>query len=101
MGAALTARGLDPVKGIGRRGYSDALVIPLHPELHCVGPRAIDGGIGREEWERRYGEQEKFIDRVGEQLGVDLWRLASLWASKPRKPKTRSKKLFGRTLPRS
>jgi hypothetical protein len=75
MSVALTARNLNGTKGLGLRGYSDALVIPIHPELHYAGPDAIDGHMGRSAWEAKYGTQESHLDAVGEQIGIDLWRL--------------------------
>lgn len=75
MGAALTERGLPSVKGLGQRGYSDFLVIPIHPNLHFAGPEAIDGHIGRKTWEGKYGTQADHLDEVGRQLGLDLWLL--------------------------
>jgi hypothetical protein len=75
MQEALVARGLRSVKGIGMRGYSDFLVIPLHPNLHYLGPNAIDGHIGRRTWEGLYGTQSQHIDAVGLKLGLDLWLL--------------------------
>ncbi len=79
MSVALTARGLDGTKGLGQRGYSDALIIPIHPELHYFGPEAIDGHIGRSRWELKYGHQCDHLDAVGEQVGCDLWELHALW----------------------
>lgn len=68
-----------PTKGLGERGNGPALLLPLRADLHCIGPEAIDGGIGRETWELKYGEQADMIDRVGQLLGYDLWELHKLW----------------------
>ncbi len=94
MAEALTARGLDGTKGAGLRGYSDALVIPIHPELHYLGPSAVDGHIGRSTWELKWGTQESHLDDVSEQLGIDLWRLHAEWTNQldGYRPKTQSRK---------
>jgi len=94
MAKALAARGLDGTKGIGLRGYSDALVIPIHPELHYVGPAAVDGSVGRSTWELKWGTQESHLDAVSEQLGFDLWRLHAEWTNQidSYRPKTPSRK---------
>lgn len=73
VGERLSEMGLSPVKGMGMRGYSDWLVIPLAAELHCMGPLAIDGGIGVREWENRFGKQSDLIDLVGDALNYSLW----------------------------
>lgn len=74
----LSARGYDPTKGMGRRGYGDALVIPLDAEFH-TGRHGIDGHVGRGAWEERWGEQSRFIGVVSEAVGYDLWELHKLW----------------------
>jgi hypothetical protein len=69
----LAEMGLDPTKGLGLRGHSDWLVIPLTLELHSIGPLAIDGGLGVKRWETLYGKQSDFIDQVGQLIGYSLW----------------------------
>lgn len=93
MQEELTSRGLRSVKGLGMRGYSDFLVIPLHPTLHYLGPNAIDGHIGRRTWEGLYGSQADHLDAVGAQLGLDLWRLhaEATGQSESYLPKTKTK----------
>jgi hypothetical protein len=75
VGARLLMLGMDPVKGLGRRGYSDALVIPLAIEYHSIGPLAIDGQLGTTEWERRFGSQADHVDEVSRLLGYSLWEM--------------------------
>lgn len=69
----LSSMGLDPTKGLGMRGHSDWLVIPLVLHLHSLGPHAIDGGMGVKTWEATYGRQSDMVDRVGQLLGIDPW----------------------------
>lgn len=71
----LASMGLDPTKGLGLRGHSDWLVIPLILSLHSLGPHAIDGGMGVKTWEATYGRQADMVDRVGQLLGYSLWDL--------------------------
>lgn len=69
----LSELGLDPTKGLGMRGHSEWLVIPLTLTLHSLGPTAIDGSMGVRTWESVYGKQADMVDRVGKLLGYDLW----------------------------
>ena len=50
------------------------LVIPLHPDLHCVGPHAIDGSCGVLTWEMTFGTQVEHLDRVSRLLGYNVWK---------------------------
>ena len=76
----LALLGLRTVKGFGQRGMSDALVIPLAAELHCLDKGdAIDGAIGVRAWEKKWGNQSKYVDDVSEALGYNLWELHALW----------------------
>lgn len=49
------------------------MLLPLREDLHCFGPDAIDGSIGRATWEAKYGSQADMIDRVSLQLGYNMW----------------------------
>lgn len=72
-------------KGYGQRGNGDALILPLRADLHYFGPHAIDaGGISRKRWEEIYGRQSDMLDRVGEILGYDLWKLHLEWLRDPK-----------------
>lgn len=64
---------------------NQALVIPLHIELHSMGPEAIDGGKGVHSWEAQYGRQVDLIDKVSHLVGYDLWELAEHF--NPRNPR--------------
>lgn len=70
----LAELGLDPTKGLGMRGHSEWLVIPLTLTLHSLGPTAIDGSMGVKSWETVYGRQADMVDRVGHLLGYSLWK---------------------------
>jgi hypothetical protein len=62
-----------------RRGEEDRnhwLVIPLHRDLHCWGPEAIDGSKGVQSWEAEYGRQVDLLDEVCRRLNVDVWARA-------------------------
>lgn len=78
-GGSIKDRGLHV--GMGQR-QSDALVIPLAPEYHSVGPCGIDSGMGVRTWERVFGTQAGLVDEVSEELGYSLWELEELWRSK-------------------
>jgi hypothetical protein len=69
--------------GMGQK-QNPFLQIPLAPELHYIGPDAIDGGIGVESWERKYGTQVEHLGWVAEQLGYDIFALARAWGEKYR-----------------
>lgn len=75
VGRKMVELGMDPVNAMGRRGYSDALVIPLVLEFHSYGPYAIDGQMGVEAWEERFGSQVDHVDTVSRLLGYDLWEM--------------------------
>lgn len=64
--------------GMGQR-QNPFLQIPLVPELHYAGPEAIDGGIGVQSWEARWGTQVEHLEWVAEQLGYDILALARVW----------------------
>lgn len=82
VGRRLAEMGYDPLKSLNQRGSgSEALVIPLAPELHFAGADAIDGQMGRTTWETRFGKQSDFVDEVSAQVGYDLWKLFVLWSS--------------------
>jgi hypothetical protein len=55
------------------------LVIPLAADLHSIGPLAIDGAMGVDEWERRLYPQAELVDWVGDQLGYSLWQRHARW----------------------
>jgi hypothetical protein len=85
IGARLVTLGMPSVKGMSRRGYGDALVIPLSAELHYLGSKSIDGGGGVERWEHRWQvTQDVLVDRVSERLEYDLWELHRLWSGNPK-----------------
>lgn len=67
--------------GMGQR-QSDALVIPLVAELHSIGSKGIDSGMGVRTWEATFGKQADLIDEVGEMVGYSLWELEERWRSK-------------------
>ena len=75
----LAEMGLHQLSGIGLRGMSDWLVLPLVAELHCIGPLAIDGPMGVNKWERRFAKQADLVDQVGEQIGYSLWQRHTDW----------------------
>lgn len=52
----------------------DWLVLPLSPELHRIGPLALDLDVAA--WERRNGTQAEWIDRLAKKHGLPLWALA-------------------------
>jgi hypothetical protein len=74
----LNSMGL-PSKGLGERGNGPVLLLPLREDLHCFGPDAIDGSIGRATWEDKFGPQDEMIDRVGLLLGYNLWDFHMFW----------------------
>lgn len=67
--------------GMGQR-QSHALVIPLVAELHSIGGRGIDSGMGVRSWEAEFGLQADLIDEVSEAVGYSLWELEEKWRSK-------------------
>lgn len=71
--------GVPTMTGLGQRGMSDWLVIPLVIELHSIGPYAIDGQIGVAEWERKFYLQSDLVDQVGEKIGYSLWQRHIDW----------------------
>lgn len=77
-GGSVTERllelGLPSRRGTGQK-LSDWLVIPLVPVLHYIGPNAIDGSIGVDAWEEKFGKQAHYIDQVGDEIGRSLWDL--------------------------
>lgn len=78
VAARLREMGLE---GHPSRKDREALIIPLAPEYHYIGPEAIDGQIGRTSWEEKYGEQAKHLDDVSELLGYNVWELHRLWTA--------------------
>jgi hypothetical protein len=64
--------------GMGQRGISDYLVIPLAQELHIMSGIAIDGSIGVRSWERKFGNQVDLMDRVCRATGINAWREAGV-----------------------
>jgi hypothetical protein len=64
--------------GMGQR-QNPFLQIPLAPSLHYAGRDAIDGSIGVESWEAKYGTQVEHLGWVAEQLGYDIFALAHAW----------------------
>ena len=56
--------------GVGQRGISDWLVIPLKAELHMWD--GIEGGV--KTWESRYGTQVAFIDFLSRRFTLNAWR---------------------------
>lgn len=77
----------------GRLKHSDFLCLPLCFTHHSAqGKYGIHKGV--KSWEARHGKQTYFIDRIGQQLGLDLWALAKSEAEQKRagrKAKTSSK----------
>lgn len=87
MRERLVSLGMDATKGMGMRGYSDALIIPLRIDHHSMGVNAIDGQMGVKSWEARFGKQADFVDAVGELVGYSLWELhARLMSPKSKRP---------------
>jgi hypothetical protein len=87
VGARLLMLGMDPCKGLGMRGYSDALVIPLAIEYHSIGPLAIDGQLGTTAWEKRFGSQADHVDEVSRLLGYSLWEMHRQLAKRKSSPR--------------
>lgn len=86
MAERLRGYGLDSTKGLARRGYGDALIIPLAPELHYLDSgQAIDGSVGVRTWEARWGSQANYVDEVSDLLGYDLWELHAIWSEQREK----------------
>lgn len=62
---------------------NDWLVIPLHPSLH-TGQNGIDNGMGTNvaSWERKWGPQAAFLDRVRDMIrsrhGYDIYEKAGI-----------------------
>lgn len=79
VGVRLAEMGLDPMRGMAARGFSEALVIPLCAELHCFDGEGIDANVGRAEWERRWRTQADYLDEVGRMVGYSLWELHRSW----------------------
>ncbi len=68
----------------GQRKHSDWLALPLAVapvNLH-QGPQGIHAGC--ETWEAIHGKQTDLIDKLGQQLGLDLWALAAQEAADER-----------------
>lgn len=63
-------------KGMGCK-VSDWLVIPLAPELHSMGPRALHQ-MGVKTWELIYGRQVDLLEKVRQIIGVDIWAKAGV-----------------------
>lgn len=70
--------------GTSQRGASPWLIIPLAARLH-VGDLGIDYGYGVGRWEKDFGQQTDFLDKVSEIL-VDyfgyqktIWELAEAY----------------------
>lgn len=76
-GGSMIDRG---VKRVAGRKTNDWLVLPLAPELHFIGPGAIDGAIGGgvKSWELRNGAQADHLDALVRKTGVDVWKLAGV-----------------------
>lgn len=71
-GGSMRGRVASP--GMSQR-QSHALVIPLHFEYH-VGRFGIDAGYGVQSWERDFGAQADYLDRVSDFVGYDVWEFA-------------------------
>lgn len=63
----------------GSRKYSDWLALPLvNRDGYDLHQGAVDGiHAGVETWEAIHGRQVDLIDKLGAQLGLDLWALAA------------------------
>jgi hypothetical protein len=57
---------------------NEALVLPLSVQYQS-GRSGIDGRLGVLEWERLFGTQASYIDRLSALLGYDVWDLARAW----------------------
>lgn len=87
MRERLVSLGMDATKGMGMRGYSDALIIPLRLDYHSMGINAIDGQMGVATWEKSFGNQADLVDYVGVLVGYSLWELhAQLTNQKFKRP---------------
>jgi len=74
-GGSMREAGVMRAKG---RKTSNWLVIPIDAEFH-TGRLGIDsGGFTVAEWERRFGRQADFLDKVCALLGVDVWAKAGV-----------------------
>lgn len=69
--------------GMGQR-QNPFLQIPLAANLHYAGRDAIDGSIGVESWETKYGTQVEHLEWVAEQIGYDILALARVWETRHR-----------------
>jgi hypothetical protein len=68
-------------EGLLNRGSTRSnhfLVIPLHINLHSMGPWAIDGNCGVQTWELQFGRQVDHLDRVSRMLGYNVWKMAGI-----------------------
>lgn len=72
------------IEGFDNPGWAqrsnDYLVIPLHAKFH-TGSHGIDAGFGVQNWERVFGTQVDFLDRVSRKLGYNVWTLAGIQRS--------------------
>jgi len=56
---------------------SDWLVIPLDALMH-TGNQGIDGSMGVETWEERFGKQAHHLDEVSRKIGYNVWLKAGI-----------------------
>lgn len=75
MRERLVALGMDGTKAAGKRGYGPVLLLPLQIEYHSMGPLGIDGALGRQRWEARFGTQADHLDALSRELGYDVWEM--------------------------
>lgn len=73
MSERLAELGVHSLSGLGLRGHSDWLVVPIALRLHSLGPEAIDGQMGVRAWEAKYRTQAELLDEVSEQVGYSVW----------------------------
>lgn len=60
--------------GMGLRGVSHYLVLPLAPHLALD----LDGGNGVRAWEEIHGTQVELLDRLSIRLGYSVWEKAGV-----------------------
>ena len=71
-GGSISDMGLK--SGMGLRGVSHYLVLPLAPHLALE----LDGGNGVRAWEEIHGNQTDLLDRLSIRRGYSVWELAEV-----------------------